>query len=47
MELNVKKWKYMCFTRLFATNGFYTMNCAELVNSFNDLGIIFDYNLDF
>ena len=49
MELNVKKFKYMCFTRLSATNGFYTMKGAvlELVNCFNDLGIFFNCKLDF
>ena len=47
--MNVKKCKYMCFTRLYPTNGFYTMNGAivDLVNSFNELGTIFNYKLDF
>ena len=49
MELKVKKFKYMCFTRSSPTNGFYKMNgdVLELVNSFNDLGIIFDRKLVF
>ena len=39
----------MCFTRSSPIDGFYTINSAvlELVNSFNDLGIIFDCKLDF
>ena len=39
IKLNVKKCKYICFTRSFPTNGFFIMNVAilELVNnSFND-----------
>ena len=36
MELNIKKCKYMCFTRSSTSNGFYTMNgvVLGLVNSF-------------
>ena len=39
----------MCFSRSSATKEFYTMNGAvlELVNSFSDLGIIFNCKLDF
>ena len=46
MYVNVKKCKYMCFTRL---SDFYTMNGAVLepVNFFNYLGIIFSCKLDF
>ena len=39
----------MCLTTSPPTNGFYTINGAvlELVNFFNDLGIIFHCKLDF
>ena len=49
MEVNVKKCKYMCFSRLSSTSGFYITNGAvlQLVNSFNNLGIVFDCKLGF
>ena len=39
----------MCFTRSSPTNSFYTMNITalQLVNSFNDLGLIFNCKLNF
>lgn len=49
MELNVKKCKYMIFSRTSPNNGLYTMNASilELVDSINDLGVNFDRKLDF
>lgn len=49
MELNIKKCKYMIFTRSLEINGRYTMNNTylELVDIFNDLGVILDRKLDF
>lgn len=49
MHLNVKKCKYMIFTRLSPINGRYIMNNAvlDLVDSFNDLGVLLDRKLDF
>lgn len=49
MELNVKKCKYMIFTRSLPINGQYVMNnvALDLVDSFNDLGVLLDRKLDF
>lgn len=49
MDLNIKKCKYMIFTRLLPFNGNYMINntALELVEYFNDLGIYLDKHLDF
>ena len=47
MNLNVKNFKHMDYSRSSPSKGFYTMNgtVLELVNSFKDLEIIFDCKL--
>lgn len=49
MDLNTNKCKYMVFTRSFPINGLYEMNNLrlEMVETFNDLGILLDKHLDF
>lgn len=49
MTLNINKCKYMVFCRKTPLNGEYTINNTflQLVESFNDLGILLDRKLDF
>lgn len=49
MDLNTKKCKYMIFSRTTPINGCFLMNNEplELVQTFNDLGILLDKQLDF